>query len=478
MSRKHLSKTSSSKLSPEKLETLKENARGILAECRRCLMDRQPFVGGVAMNLDIVPVRDKRIPTACTDGKSIYFDIDFLSNLSVDERLFVLAHEIWHNVMLHFVRCEGRDRTLFNIATDLEVNQLLVKDGLCIPKECLWPDKYGFKHDLNAEQYYELLLKQQNNSGSGSSGQSSPSAGGSSSSSGSGNSQSNSSNSENGGGESDAESKLTSAGKPKGQFDSHKYEGDDVENEAGENCSDKWGEVGFDEDFKPETSENEMRKSVAEIREAAVTAAQNYERQRGELPAHIKGIVQKLLKPEVSWKEVLAQFVTRASGEDRTWRLPNRRFVHSGLYLPSTEGMKMKIAVGIDTSGSVMQDLPKFLGELNALVKSFGNYELHLIQCDASVQDYKLYTEEDPLDLENEKFNVRGMGGTMLKPIFDYVELNELDVDAAVIFTDGYCEKFNEYDAPSYPVLWMVSKGGTKENLTFGEVHMFEKSED
>ena len=463
MSRKHLSKPSSSKLSPEKLASLKENARGILAECRRCLMDRQPFVGGVAMSLDIVPTRDKRVPTACTDGKSIYFDIDFLSNLSVDERLFVIAHEIWHNVMLHFVRCESRDHNIFNIATDLEVNQLLVKDGLCIPKECLWPDQFGFKHDLNAEQYYELLLNQQNKSKSGSNGKSSSSA------SGSGNSQSNSNNSE---------SKLTSAGKPKGQFDSHKYEGDDDENDVGENCSDKWGEVGFDEDFKPETSEDEMRKNVAAVREAAVTAAQNYERQRGELPAHIKGIVQKLLKPEVSWKEVLAQFITRASGEDRTWRTPNRRFVHSGLYLPSTEGMKMKIAVGIDTSGSVMADLPKFLGELNSLVKSFGSYELHLIQCDARIQDYKLYTEEDPLDLEHEKFNVHGMGGTKLKPIFNYIELNQLDVDAAVIFTDGYCERFNTYDAPSYPVLWMVSKGGSKENLTFGEVHVFEKSED
>ena len=463
MSRKHLSKPSSSKLSPEKLASLKENARGILAECRRCLMDRQPFVGGVAMSLDIVPTRDKRVPTACTDGKSIYFDIDFLSNLSVDERLFVIAHEIWHNVMLHFVRCESRDHNIFNIATDLEVNQLLVKDGLCIPKECLWPDQFGFKHDLNAEQYYELLLNQQNKSKSGSNGKSSSSA------SGSGNSQSNSNNSE---------SKLTSAGKPKGQFDSHKYEGDDAENDVGENCSDKWGEVGFDEDFKPETSEDEMRKNVAAVREAAVTAAQNYERQRGELPAHIKGIVQKLLKPEVSWKEVLAQFITRASGEDRTWRTPNRRFIHNGLYLPSTEGMKMKIAVGIDTSGSVMADLPKFLGELNSLVKSFGSYELHLIQCDARIQDYKLYTEEDPLDLEHEKFNVRGMGGTKLKPIFDYVELNQLDIDAAVIFTDGYCERFNTYDAPSYPVLWMVSKGGSKENLTFGEVHVFEKSED
>ena len=463
MSRKHLSKPSSSKLSPEKLASLKENARGILAECRRCLMDRQPFVGGVAMSLDIVPTRDKRVPTACTDGKSIYFDIDFLSNLSVDERLFVIAHEIWHNVMLHFVRCESRDHNIFNIATDLEVNQLLVKDGLCIPKECLWPDQFGFKHDLNAEQYYELLLNQQNKSKSGSNGKSSSSA------SGSGSSQSNSNNSE---------SKLTSAGKPKGQFDSHKYEGDDDENDVGENCSDKWGEVGFDEDFKPETSEDEMRKNVAAVREAAVTAAQNYERQRGELPAHIKGIVQKLLKPEISWKEVLAQFITRASGEDRTWRTPNRRFVHSGLYLPSTEGMKMKIAVGIDTSGSVMADLPKFLGELNSLVKSFGSYELHLIQCDARIQDYKLYTEEDPLDLEHEKFNVRGMGGTKLKPIFNYIELNQLDVDAAVIFTDGYCERFNTYDAPSYPVLWMVSKGGSKENLTFGEVHVFEKSED
>lgn len=425
----------------ERLAELKQNARGILAECRRELMNRQPFIGSVAMNLGIVPVRDRRCPTACTDGKDIYFDICFLSSLNIDQRLFVLAHEIWHNVMLHFVRVEGRDRKLFNIATDLEVNQLLKLDGLIPPKGCCMPDAYNVPPNLSAEEYYELLLKR--NSGSGSS--SNASSGGS-------------------------ESSGNADGELSGQFDKHVFEGDEVSKETGlEKTEDKYGVVGQDTDFTPNTVES----AVEHMREAAIAAATALEQQRGTLPAHIASLVNKLLEPEVKWQEVLQQFVTRCFGDRREWNPPNRRHVWHGSYLQSRRGEKLKIAVGIDTSGSVTALLPKFLGELNGLVQSFGNYELHLIQCDTDVNDYHLYSDDDPLDLENEAFEAKGMGGTKLHPIFDYINDNGLEIDACVVFTDGYCEEFDEDDAPAFPVLWMVTKDGDTSKFHFGEITKF-----
>lgn len=104
-----------------------------LAQDRQQLLLRWPFVGGVIMRMELVPVRDDRLDTACTDGDSIFVDIDFYSKLTKDERLFVLAHEVWHSVLLHFARRQNRDRCLFNIAADLEIHFCLADEKMREP---------------------------------------------------------------------------------------------------------------------------------------------------------------------------------------------------------------------------------------------------------------------------------------------------------------------------------------------------------
>ena len=431
-------------LSPEKEKQLKADVKNILANHRRTLLTRYPFIGAIAMNMELVPVRDIRMRTACTDNKSIFFDIAFLSSLSPEEALFVLGHEVFHSVMMHFARTENRDRYTMNIATDLEVNQILVKDGFCLPKIALMPNLFDMPADLSAEQYYELLKQK-----------------------------------------SEQQNKDTSVG---GQFDKHIYSGDDLtqpgqgqskedaEAEAGgQDISDKYGKVGFDPDFTP----GDPKAGVERVREAAVAAAQMVERTRGSLPAHIKGLVEALLKPEIDWREQLQQFVTRTcSGESRNWNPPNRRHVHSGIYLQSRKGEKIRVVAGLDVSGSTASDIPKFLGELNGLVKSFGQYELTVIQVDTEVKSAVTYSDDNPLDLENEKFEVVGGGGTRLTPAFEYIEANkdELEPDAILILTDGYTEKFTEDMDPGVPVMWVVTKDGTTENIGFGDVVQMKNS--
>ena len=436
-------------VSEAKLKEIKADAARVLAETRRTMMQRQPFTGSVAMNLDIVPIRDLRCDTACTDGKSIFFDIDFLSGLSPEERLFVFAHEVWHNLMCHFARTENRNRELMNVATDLEVNQILVKDGFCLPAEALMPDKMGLPADLAAEQYYELLEQRGDKSQGGGRGK---------------------------------------GGSPSGQFDKHIYSGDDVTQPGqgqskedatgqaqGQVVSDKYGKVEFDPNFRP----GDPKAGVERVREAAVGAAQMVERTRGSLPAHIKGLVEALLKPEIDWREQLQQFVTRTcSGENRNWNPPNRRHVHSGIYLQSRKGEKIRVVAGLDVSGSTASDIPKFLGELNGLVKSFGRYELTVVQCDTEVKSAVTYTDDDPLDLENEKFETVGGGGTRLTPIFEHIEANkdELAPDAILILTDGCTEFFSEDMDPGVPVMWVITKDGTTENIGFGDVIQMKNS--
>ena len=469
MSRK-LTTSRSRELSLDELTALKEKALLVLADTRRQLIYRYPFAGSVSMNLELIPTRDCRLPTAACDGKHIYFDIDFLASLSADDRVFVLAHEIWHAILCHLIRNENRDRNLFNIACDMEVNQLLKTDGLIPPKSAILPNEapyYFNKTDLNAEAYYELLLDQQKKqSQRQSSSQSSASKGGNGSGSASASGSSDDSDDAE---PSNDQSGGNKDGKLEGQFDKHLSPSDDLNSLEKQDVDDKYGKVGEDPDFQP----NVTQSSVEHVREAAISAAQTLERQRGELPAHIKKLVNELLEPEIPWQEVLAQFITRCMGDKTSWSRPARRFVSSGTYLPSRYGEMLKVAVGIDTSGSTDRDMPKFLGEVNALLKSFGNYELTLIECDASVGKYEKYDESNPLDLENKKYNVTGGGGTRLMPIFDKLSEENDEIDALVIFTDGYCEKFAASQAPLYPVLWVLTKDGTDSNFGFGEVVKF-----
>lgn len=440
------------------INELKKTAGAILVKYRQNLINNHPFIGTIAMNLDLIPIRDARCSTAMTDGKSIYFDIDFLSKLSEKEGVFVLGHEVWHVVMMHFLRDKGFDPSIFNLACDMEVNQILENDGFIPPAGAIFPNKqhsrvcqYDFPDNMNAEKYYELLLKDLEKKQNKMNKEGKPEK----------------SNSK--------RNKNNNGGNCSGQFDDHFDKNADYD-KAGEDAlkkkvSDKYGEKGLDEDFKPGKikSESAAKEMAEEIRQSIVSAAQTYEKLRGELPGHIKQIVNTMLESKVSWKEALAKFITSGMDNKTTWNAPNRRFAYSGIYLPRHDGEMMRIAIGIDTSGSCQDECQTFLSEINEIAKTFGNYELHLIQCDTQVQDYQTFDEFNTIEGHVDKMEFKGFGGTRLKPIFDYIQLNNIEVSGVVIFTDGYCENFKNDGSIDIPVLWTIAGDNKAENLEIGE---------
>ena len=441
----HKSATKSAKLlTPEQLANLKKNAYGILSEARKTLLTRFPFYGSIAMSLELIPTRDKRIDTACTDGKSIYFDIDFLSTLSNDDKVFVLAHEVMHNVMLHLLRTDKKaDHYTLNLAEDMEVNNILAKDGLSVPKNAVTSRSYNFADGLNAETYYELLMEQKQNKQNNAFGD----------------------NTGDGDDGDDNSSSSSQQGLDKEQFDKHIHKDEelaDVEDEI----QDKYGKLEYDPDFQPKVTQA----NVEHVRESAVAAAQMLERTAGSVPAHLKKLIDDLLTPTVNWRDVLAKYVLKTAGESqRSWNSPNRRFAGRGLYLPSSHGDAINIIVGIDTSGSVEDYSKQFLSELNGLISSYDNYNVTVIQCDSEVQKVDEYNTDNPLDTAS--FEFHGYGGTVLSPIFKYVEDNQIEGDCIVILTDGeVCDNFKPEDQPYLPVLWCVTKDGTDKYLPFGEI--------
>lgn len=432
--------TSSKTLSETQLAKIKAEVADALARDRHKLVCDFPFTGAVAMRLDLVPVRDIRVATACTDAKRIYFDCDFYSKLSPKERTFVLAHEVWHCVMMHFARRMNRDMKLFNIATDMEVNSILRSEaaGKLIepPSSVLLPP-----HELegkSAEEIYDALLKDSKDQKDNKDQQSSSSQC----------------------------DQLDSAesGMCKGQFDKHIEQDldDSGTDDDASMPSDRWGEKGFDNDFKPMVSP----RAADEMREIATAAAQAAERMQGTIPAGVKSILEKLHKPEIDWKEALAAFITKTFGDKRQWLPPNRRYVHTGSYFQSRHGDEIKIVVAIDTSGSCLEALPKFFAELKSLVEQNSRYTVDVIQCDAAVASHETYTDySNPLELDS-NFEVAGGGGTSFCPVFEYVDEKGIEPDCLVYFTDGYGDAPDVQ--PRYPVLWILTSDGCSKFCSWG----------
>ena len=400
-------------------DKIKELTLRSMEQDRQKLLMRQPFIGMILVHLDFVPITSG-CRTACTDGSRVFMNCKFYAQLDLEERLFVLAHETWHCVLLHFARLQNRNPEKFNIATDLEIHFILqkekMKEPFVLPHD---PDWDG----LSAEEIYKKLGKSKKR----------PPDPGCCSKGFEG-------NCEDGKG-----------------FDEHIYKnGSGTEGAAEEINAGGAGE--FDPDFAPQVD----AQSVEKMRQITIQSAQTIERTQGRMPGFLQGIIENLRKPELNWKELLKQFVTSCYGGSRRWLPPARRYVGMGLYLQSRRNEKFNAVMAIDTSGSTTGDLPKFFAELSNLLKSFGNYELTVIQCDCEIQRMEKFSGDTPLP-PNYQWESYGHGGTSFIPPFEYVKEHKLRPDIFIYLTDGYGDAPEK--APNFPVLWVLTHDGENPAL-------------
>ena len=89
--------------------------------------------------------------------------------------------------------------------------------------------------------------------------------------------------------------------------------------------------------------------------------------------------------------------------------------------------------------------------------KSFGNYELIVIQCDAEIQHIEKFSGDTPLP-PNYQWKSYGDGGTCFIPPFEYVKEHKLRPDIFIYLTDGYGDAPEK--APNFPVLWVLTNDG------------------
>jgi predicted metal-dependent peptidase len=117
---------------------------------------KSPFFGTLAMFVRFLP--SSTIPTAATDGRDIFFNLDFLQSLPIDQQDGLLLHELLHAALLHPSRVGTREPRLWNIAADIVVNGTILRErGFELPPGALRDAK--LEH-LSVEEVYELLQQQ------------------------------------------------------------------------------------------------------------------------------------------------------------------------------------------------------------------------------------------------------------------------------------------------------------------------------
>jgi len=242
-----------------------------------------------------------------------------------------------------------------------------------------------------------------------------------------------------------------------------KYRGMDegqVFRELLKNGEDGSGGDGFDEhDWEGEESLSDAeRKEIASkideaLRQGAILAG----KKGGQMDRALSG----LLEPKVNWREVLREFVTtQCSGHDMsTWRKVNRRFVSSGVYLPSHISESVgRVLVGVDTSGSVgAEELRDFLSEVSGIAKQVSPELLDLVYWDSNVAAHEKYAIHE-LDGLMSSTRPKGGGGTAPSCVTSHMREHNIKPECAIILTDGYVGSDWGGQWPC-PVLWVIVGG-------------------
>jgi predicted metal-dependent peptidase len=194
------------------------------------------------------------------------------------------------------------------------------------------------------------------------------------------------------------------------------------------------------------------------VQQAAKLAAK-----RGTVPGHVARAIETADHPPQDWRETLRAFFDGGAQSIETWNRPNRRFIASGIYLPGREREGVnKVVFLIDTSGSVTY-YPGALEAIKvetaaALDEGFID-ECVVLYGDTRVTRVDTYRKGDEIE-----FDPRGGGGTVMKPLFDYVATEIDDASLIVAFTDLEIEPEDQLGpVPHCPVLWAVV--GYPENV-------------
>lgn len=373
-----------------------------LTTARIGLLIRQPFFGSMATRLKLV--RDDNMPTAATDGRHFYYNLEFIAKLTTKETEFLFGHEVLHNVFEHHLRKHfpdgvsvnnksSRHHMAWNVACDYVINNILIESNIGDKiEDTLHDDKYK---GMCAEQVYDDLMKNC------------------------------------------SETDLCS-------------------------LADKLLDEHMDslEDKGKGLSEEEKQQIKNEIKESLLASAQAA---AGNVPAGVERFIKSFTQPTLSWKEILRQDIQSIINKtDYSFYNPAKKGRQQGIVLPGMlKQNSLDICIAIDTSGSISDnDLQVFLGEISGIMEQYEEYTIRIWSFDTKVYNDETFRSDEGKDIT--EYNTKGGGGTDFECNWNYMKDNEIQPKIFIMFTD--MQPFGSWGDETYcdEVIFVGYKSGGK----------------
>lgn len=396
------------------------------------LLVRHRLFGGLLLEYPVI--EDNRIPTMATDNVRIMYNKDFVAGLTKQQVMTVLLHELQHIVFKHFMRfkianskSEAEHKQL-NFAMDYAINSIILNEMAAHDNLINFPE--GVLYDpefkgMNAEKILNLLKEEEKNN--------------------------------------PKKSKQRMQGNPGdfGQFDDHGTSSEQTQNTIDNNKK----TTGKSKQEQMNDIDNKIYKIASGLSP----------KERGEMPGEMQRLIDEYmeeLEGHVDWRRFIKGKIQEIGRGQYTTSRINRAYLPYGLYLPGQTGSKAKIALALDTSGSISQDdIVEFLGELKSMLRMMPFLEIVLYGCDSEI-----HGKARIMGLKNFRNDVNkvltGGGGTSFAPVFeDLQKTKDKNIKCLFYFTDGYGDQNNierSVGKGDWETFWVVSKENKGINFPFG----------
>ena len=235
-----------------------------------------------------------------------------------------------------------------------------------------------------------------------------------------------------------------------GEDSSEGSNGNAGSNDGGENSRDSAGSF---------LSSAELSATWQQIAERMQVDLETFEKQRGNMPGGLLQNLKEVNREKYDYTSFLKKFAVMGEAMKINDDEFDYIFYTYGLKLydkmPLIEPLEYKevkrikdFVIAIDTSGSVQgEQVQAFIQKTYNILKStesfFTKINLHIIQCDTTIQEHIKITTQNEFDEYLKKMQLKGFGGTDFRPVFEKVDdlLRSKEftrLKGLIYFTDGY----------------------------------------
>jgi predicted metal-dependent peptidase len=395
-----------------------------LIDARTALVLDHPFFGSLALRLTFKEAPTSITKTMATDGRAIFYCPAYVDGQSDAQLQGDVAHEVMHLAMQHHTRRDNREAKRWNGACDYAINPILQAAKFEMGPDFNDPAYAG----KTAEAIYDLLPAepppQDDQNGSGDSGE--------------GDQQ------QAGGGDEPGDPNDDGTEGGNGD-DTGDQDGDGGNGQPGSGLADVHGAV-LD---APDPTSDAAEWQVA-VKQAALAA-----KMMGQLPGSLAAVVEQATRAKVDWRSVLRRFVQQCAAADYSWRMPNRRYIAGGLYMPELRSESMPaLVLVIDSSASTRAWQDQFCTEINSVAEECKPEAVYVIHADAEVHRVDVFQRGEQVQIGE----VLGQGGTDFRPAFDYIDREQIQAACVVYLTDG--DGTYPTAPPDAPTLWVMTDPG------------------